>query len=166
MSPLDTTPAADRDPVTIADTIAQSTEREQETDEPNLVLELSTMPYGLLKALESLHEKQAQVMTIYETADLTPFYSYAVVCTGLSAVQRDVLAKTVRADLHQIPLNMLSLEGTGESGWVLMDYRDFIIHVQSPEARTFYKLDRLWDDLPSCTPDEAEVLAAIAAVEE
>lgn len=155
-----TSPESPRDPITIAEALTHVADRE-ESAESAPVLDLASLPQSLLLALLSLFDKQAQDVAVYDTAELTPFYSHVILCTGLSGVQREVLAKTVREDLHQISVNLLSQEGTGESGWILMDYRDFLIHIQSPERRTYYNLDRLWDDLPSCAPEESAVKSAV-----
>ena len=39
-------------------------------------------------------------------------------------------------------------EGTAESGWLLLDYGDVVIHVFNEETRAFYGLARLWGDAP------------------
>ena len=36
-------------------------------------------------------------------------------------------------------------EGTADSRWLLVDYGDVIIHLFSPETRTFYNLESLWN---------------------
>jgi ribosome-associated protein len=38
------------------------------------------------------------------------------------------------------------IEGLDDARWVLMDYGDFVVHVLLPEARDFYRLERLWSD--------------------
>ncbi|HJE50856.1 MAG TPA: ribosome silencing factor [Tessaracoccus flavescens] len=39
-------------------------------------------------------------------------------------------------------------EGDRENRWVLLDYLDFVVHVQHSEERTLYNLERLWKDCP------------------
>ncbi len=39
-------------------------------------------------------------------------------------------------------------EGDRENRWVLLDYIDFVVHVQHTEERTLYNLERLWKDCP------------------
>ena len=40
------------------------------------------------------------------------------------------------------------VEGLGESRWILMDYLDVVVHVFTPEARDFYRLEQLWGEAP------------------
>ncbi len=40
----------------------------------------------------------------------------------------------------------LALEGSEEGRWVLIDYGDFVVHVLSEEARTYYSLEEIWGD--------------------
>lgn len=37
-------------------------------------------------------------------------------------------------------------EGDRQLRWVLLDYVDFVVHVQHDEERTLYNLERLWKD--------------------
>jgi ribosome-associated protein len=40
------------------------------------------------------------------------------------------------------------VEGLGESRWILMDYLDVIVHVFTPDARDYYRLEQLWGEAP------------------
>jgi len=45
------------------------------------------------------------------------------------------------------------IEGMKNSGWILMDYSDIVIHVFSKEDRLFYDLERMWRDGTEITKD-------------
>jgi ribosome-associated protein len=70
---------------------------------------------------------------------------YFVICTVASerqatAILKD-LSEKVLEDFGRKPMHS---EGKPDSGWVLLDYGDVIVHVFSPTQRTFYNLEQLW----------------------
>lgn len=70
---------------------------------------------------------------------------FFVLCNGTSDRQLKALVDYVREGVkEQFGKLPSSVEGTGESGWVLMDYGDTIIHLFSPEKRRYYDLEGLW----------------------
>lgn len=52
------------------------------------------------------------------------------------------------------------VEGKDTLEWVLVDYGDFVVHVQSEEARAFYELERLWSDVPRIAWSDAAAAEA------
>ena len=48
-----------------------------------------------------------------------------------------------------IPGIAVRREGKGRGRWVLLDFGDFVVHVQHTEERAFYDLERLWKDCPA-----------------
>jgi ribosome-associated protein len=38
------------------------------------------------------------------------------------------------------------IEGEPKDGWLLADYGDLVVHIFSPEQRSFYQLEDLWSD--------------------
>jgi ribosome-associated protein len=40
------------------------------------------------------------------------------------------------------------VEGLGEGRWILMDYLDVVVHIFTPDARQFYRLEQLWGEAP------------------
>ena len=53
-----------------------------------------------------------------------------------------------------------SADGTAEGTWVLADYLDVVLHIFTPEARDYYKLEDLWGDVPAV--ELAEVALGLA----
>ena len=47
------------------------------------------------------------------------------------------------------------VEGLTESRWILMDYLDVIVHIFTPEARDYYRLEDLWGDGPAVEVEAA-----------
>jgi ribosome-associated protein len=80
-----------------------------------------------------------------------------VICTGLNARQIGAIADAVRERLKQELGERPSLsEGVDRSEWILLDYFNFVVHVFSPECRTFYALERLWGNAERIEfPDQA-----------
>jgi ribosome-associated protein len=40
------------------------------------------------------------------------------------------------------------VEGLAEGRWILMDYLDVVVHIFTPDAREFYRLEQLWGEAP------------------
>ena len=49
------------------------------------------------------------------------------------------------------------VEGLAEARWILMDYLDVIVHVFTPDAREFYRLEQLWGEAPRRAPSASSV---------
>lgn len=71
-----------------------------------------------------------------------------MLCTGVSDRQIRAISDSVRADvkekLERIPF---STEGTPDSGWMLLDYGDVVVHIFSEDVRDYYDLEGLWSDV-------------------
>jgi ribosome-associated protein len=93
--------------------------------------------------------------------DMRPVVSYTdyfVICTGQTGRQTKGIFDEVREQLKReeriIPRNVA---GEREATWILADYLDVVLHVFTPEARAYYRLEDLWGDVPSV---ELEVASA------
>ena len=77
------------------------------------------------------------------------FTDYFVIATGRNARQTAAIWDEVHGRLKQENgLLPKSVEGASEGSWIIADYLDVVLHVFTPEARTYYKLEDLWDDVP------------------
>jgi ribosome-associated protein len=84
------------------------------------------------------------------------FTDYFVICSGRNARQTaavwDEVHGRMKQEQHLLPR---SVDGTQEGTWILADYLDVVLHVFTPEAREFYRLEELWDDVPAVELGEA-----------
>lgn len=58
------------------------------------------------------------------------------------------IAEDLEEGLRQRKLAIKNREGSLDSGWILLDCFDVVVHIFEEEARNYYNLDRLWADAP------------------
>lgn len=97
----------------------------------------------IVKALDSKRGEDIQAIGI---ADLTILADYFVIANGGSTVQTKAMAEEVEFKLSQLGLEPHHTEGYGPNNWIVLDYRDIVVHVFNKETRDQYKLERLWSD--------------------
>jgi ribosome-associated protein len=77
------------------------------------------------------------------------YADYFVICTGNTDRQtkaiHDRIHERMKKDHGILPRRV---EGLSEARWILMDYLDVIVHVFTPDAREFYRLEQLWGEAP------------------
>lgn len=93
-----------------------------------------------------LDSKKARDIKLLHVENQTIITDYFVVCTGTSRTQVRSLAGEIEYKLEPYDISAIHTEG-GESGiWILQDYGAVIVHIFSPDARDFYKLEKLYMD--------------------
>ena len=77
------------------------------------------------------------------------YTDFFVVCSGNTDRQtkaiHDGIHQGLKKDHGMLPRRV---EGLGEARWILIDYLDVIVHVFTPDAREFYRLEQLWGEAP------------------
>ena len=97
-------------------------------------------------AVKILDSKLASEIKLLKIDAKTVIADYFVICTGRSTTQIKTLADEVEYKLGVAGVQNIKLEGNTSDEWKVVDCKDVIIHIFSPDAREFYKLDRLWAD--------------------
>jgi ribosome-associated protein len=64
--------------------------------------------------------------------------------SGDSVRQLKAIAEEIAHQLKQEGVYPLHREGTADSGWILLDYGDVIVHIFSEAERQTYRLDEMW----------------------
>ncbi len=72
------------------------------------------------------------------------FADYFVIATATNPRHMRALVETVAKELPRPGKSGRRREGEADSGWVLLDYGDVIVHLFSPEERAYYALEELW----------------------
>jgi ribosome-associated protein len=90
--------------------------------------------------------KKAHGLIILDVRGLTSVADAFIVCSGRSNRQVMAIADHIQRDLKTQRIKPLSVEGTKEGHWTLLDYGHVIIHVFYEPVRAFYDLEGLWVD--------------------
>jgi ribosome-associated protein len=82
------------------------------------------------------------------------YTDFFVVCTGRNPRQTAAIWDEVHEKMkHRHRVLPRSVDGATEGTWILADYLDVVLHVFTPEARGYYRLDELWGDVPAIEPE-------------
>ena len=94
-------------------------------------------------------DKLARDVVILDMRPVCAYTDFFVVCTGGNPRQTKSIWDEVYGTMKsENGLTPRSTEGAAESTWIIGDYVDVVLHVFTPEARQFYRLEELWDDVP------------------
>jgi ribosome-associated protein len=103
-------------------------------------------------------EKLAEDVVILDMRPVCTFTDYFVIATGRNARQTGAIWDEVHGRLkHESRLIPRSVDGVREGAWIVADYLDVVLHVFTPDARGFYRLEALWGDVPAVAVNAAAV---------
>lgn len=93
-------------------------------------------------------EKRADGLVVMDLQGISGVADFFLICSGNSTTQMETIIEAIRLALKAAGIRQHHSEGTAESGWLLLDYGDVVMHVFLDETREFYSLERLWGDAP------------------
>jgi ribosome-associated protein len=99
-----------------------------------------------IKAAKFLDEKKGYNITLLEVTGLVPYTDYLIFTTGISGRHVGALSNNLQKELSKQGIKIKHFEGNNESGWILLDFIDFVVHIFSEDKREYYNLDRIWSD--------------------
>ena len=101
------------------------------------------------RAARAALDKKAADLTVLDVQGVSSVTDYFLVCSGKSTPHLRTIIDAIRTELKAEGVRPLHAEGKPESGWVLLDYGDVLVHVFLEDTRAYYALERLWGDAPS-----------------
>ena len=96
------------------------------------------------QAVDILSEHKASDIAMIDISKNATFTDYFVIATALSPLQFSALQDYLEKDLAPTGTKMRHREGSSDSGWMLLDFGDIIVHIFSPTQRQYYRLEDLW----------------------
>lgn len=101
---------------------------------------------ALKTAINALEDKKGENIKVIDISHISVMADYFVIASGKNLNQIKAMADEVEDKLSKIGVEPRQIEGANSSGWILMDYHDFIIHIFNEDMRLYYDIERIWSD--------------------
>jgi ribosome-associated protein len=96
------------------------------------------------KIVDTVSDIQAEDVLLLDISNVASFADYFVIASGAVSRQIQAIIEAVEQTAKAEGAKPIGREGEPDSGWVLMDYGDVIVHIFAPEERAYYNLEGLW----------------------
>jgi ribosome-associated protein len=107
-------------------------------------------PGALVDRVASIaSDKKAKDIRVLDVRGVVGYTDYFLICSGNTERQAKAIHDAVHEELKRDGLLPRRVEGAREARWILMDYLDAVVHIFTPEARSFYRLEQLWGEVPA-----------------
>ena len=93
-------------------------------------------------------EKKARDIMVLDLRGLSYITDFFVVVTAGNPRQLRAISQEIAREMDALGGRPLGQEGDEQSGWMLVDFGDLVVHIFDAEKRKYYDLDLLWGDTP------------------
>lgn len=104
-------------------------------------------------AAKAASDKLADNIVAFDVSQQLAITDVFLIASAGNERQVGAIVDGVEEALLGVSVKPVRREGDRENRWVLLDYIDFVVHVQHTEERTLYSLERLWKDCPEIQLD-------------
>ncbi len=113
-------------------------------------LRREALPEELLRrCMDILADKKGGEIISLDLKGLSIIADYFVCCTASSPPHIRALSGHLQKTFsREFKLKPRVSEGTAESGWIVLDYGDIVVHIFTAETRAKYRIESLWGDAP------------------
>lgn len=87
-------------------------------------------------------------LSVLDLRCISPAADYYIICSAKSTRQAEAIADHIMSEMKNAGKRVMSVDGLGDSQWILLDYGFVMIHVFYEPVRDFYDLEGLWLDAP------------------
>lgn len=100
--------------------------------------------------------KKAEEILVLDVRAISSITDYFVIASGSSEPHLRAIAEEITEMLkEEHGLAPRAMDGTLQTGWLVLDFFDVIVHVMRNEVRQRYDLESLWGDAPRVKPPRA-----------
>ncbi len=98
--------------------------------------------------IKLLEDKKGEEILPIDLRKKVDFADYFLLCSAHSTKHAQGLADYLTLELEKIGIMPLSVEGTEQGNWIVLDYGSIVVHIFYEPIRRLYNLEELWLDLP------------------
>ncbi|MGD0695946.1 MAG: ribosome silencing factor [Terriglobia bacterium] len=102
------------------------------------------MTAHLRDAVRAAQDRKAIDLDILNLEGICAFTDFFLICSGTSSRHMQAICDAILEELEKSGVSPTHVEGYGQAEWILLDYLNFVVHIFSERARSFYDLERLW----------------------
>ena len=108
--------------------------------------ETFTLPATIQQCVHALDQKKAEQLRVLHVGDISSITDYFIIATGTSNPHLRALSQAVIDKLAELGQDAV-VSGVGDqSGWVVVDAYDFMVHIFTKDTRSYFNLEGLWKD--------------------
>jgi len=96
--------------------------------------------------VNALEDKKGEDIILLDIKGIVSFTDFFIICTATSNRMLNALADGVVERTHVEHNRKGRIESTPDSGWMIIDYGDIVVHLFDADMRRYYKLEELWDE--------------------
>jgi ribosome-associated protein len=101
------------------------------------------------RIVEAAADKKAIDIRVLEVGEIVGYTDHFVIASGNTERQVKAIKDGIYDELKREGVLPRRVEGEREAHWVLMDYLDAVVHIFTPDARAYYRLEQLWGEAPA-----------------
>jgi ribosome-associated protein len=96
-------------------------------------------------------DRKAIDVRVIDLRGIVSYTDFFVICSGNTERQTKAIHDAIYEGLKHGADRLLPrrTEGAREARWILLDYWDCVVHIFTPEARKYYRLEQLWGEAPA-----------------
>ena len=96
--------------------------------------------------IDALQDKKAEDIRVIDISNVSVIADYFVIASGSNTNQIQAMVDNVEEEMFKAGFDDPKVEGYNTASWILLDYKDVIVHVFSEDDRSFYNIERIWRD--------------------
>jgi ribosome-associated protein len=127
--------------------VKHSEKQKNEAEAERIALEEDPRALAL-RIADILTDSPASNTVLLEITDVSSLADFFLLCSGENERQLRAIVEEISEDLSEIGLRPMRMEGSPQSGWIVMDFGDVVTHIFDAELREYYKLEQLWAEAP------------------